>query len=139
MKLSLFGMLCFVLLSRISCPDLLVWPDGLDLRGVFCISIHQKGWCTNSPHFISSTMANCKNLSRDVEAVKYFCFHFQLRIKLVASKFASSFFYKNLIVSSFRFHIPAPCFLLLAPQKVKCFRILAFSFFLQSASAFTKT
>jgi len=33
--------------------------------------------------------------SRDVEAVEYFCFRFQLRITLVASEFASSFFLQS--------------------------------------------
>jgi len=39
---------------------------------------------------------------RDVEAVEYFCFRFQLRIKLVASKFASasSFFLQSASVST---------------------------------------
>jgi len=48
----------------------------------------------------------------DVEAVEYFCFRFQLRMKLVASEFASSFFkvlplpQKFNRFHSFRFHIP---------------------------------
>jgi len=45
----------------------------------------------------------------------FFCFRFQLSIKLVASKFASASFFKVLPlpqkINRFRFHIPAPYFM----------------------------
>jgi len=57
-----------------------------------------------------SVLLACVVRNRDVEVVEYFCFRFQLSIKLVASEFASasSFFLKVLpLPQKFnRFHIP---------------------------------
>jgi len=77
------------------------------------------------------------------------CFHFQLRIKLVASEFAPASFFKVLPQKfkrfhRFRFHILAPYFIKNASasgsSKSQMLRSLLPlpAFFLQSASASTK-
>jgi len=73
--------------------------------------------------------------NRDVEAVKYFCFCFQLRIKLVACKFASasSFFLQNAFASAKIYPLPHlyPIF------NEKCFRLLNKSNTSEFASTFS--
>jgi len=85
-----------------------------------------------------------------VEAVEYFFFHFHLRIKLVASEFAStsSFILQSAsasTLSAYSFRIPASCFIKNASasgfsknQMFSSLLPLPASSILQSASASTK-
>jgi len=53
-------------------------------------------------NFYNHSYSSSGVLTRDVEAVEYFCFRFQLHVKLVASELASasSFFLQSAFASS---------------------------------------
>jgi len=108
------------------------------LNRIFFIVLTWTQFSTDA-HEIFTTHCNLSDYNpfqiRDVEAVEYFCFRFQLRISCLlrqVSRFPVCFRFQLLSSKCFRFHknltasasLPHVLWKMLpAPQKVKCFRV----------------
>jgi len=78
-----------------------------------------RGTCVVTRRINVRTLKSCYRcdasvVTRDVEAVEYFLFSLPAPYEVVCFRFqplSSKCFHKNLTASSFRFHIPAACFM----------------------------